>query len=136
MLANVVRGSSRVFRDAARASAVRGMAVRVPARRAPDLLNFQNGPAISRALGRRPAASAPPRARLRARASTSAPPRSSFPNDVLFGLNGMTSRNAILRDGKDGGERSLAMGGSPLALRRVKINIISHIIFLDSSQKV
>ena len=72
MLATVVRGSSRVFRDAARASAVRGMAVRVPARPlAPDLLNFQNGPAISRALGRRPAASAPPRPRLRARASTS-----------------------------------------------------------------
>ena len=81
MLATVVRGSSRVFRDAARASAVRGMAVRVPARPlAPDLLNFQNGPAISRALGRRPAASAPPRPRLRARASTSAPPpRASTP---------------------------------------------------------
>ena len=30
MLSTVVRGSSRVFRDAARASAVRGMAVRLP----------------------------------------------------------------------------------------------------------
>jgi hypothetical protein len=35
MLSTVVRGSSRVFRDAARASAVRGMAVRLPPPRAP-----------------------------------------------------------------------------------------------------
>ena len=38
MLSTVVRGSSRVFRDAARASAVRGMAVRLP----PICYPFQN----------------------------------------------------------------------------------------------
>ena len=44
MLSTVVRGSSRVFRDAARASAVRGMAVRLPPppRPPPDLLPIQN----------------------------------------------------------------------------------------------
>ena len=46
MLSTVVRGSSRVFRDAARASAVRGMAVRLPPPRAPppDLLPISKPP--------------------------------------------------------------------------------------------
>ena len=44
MLSTVVRGSSRVFRDAARASAVRGMAVRLPPppRPPPICYPFQN----------------------------------------------------------------------------------------------